>query len=184
MSSRSPTSMISTRCAEQSDIFQAIRRHGRPTLIIVKTQIGWGAPEQAVGTAAAHGAPLGPEESRPRRPLTAQPRGQRLPRCPKSAGTFQDGVGTHGPGGKGVVAGEVRRIQGQVRQRGRPNWNDLLAGEAAPRAGTPIFKTFEADAKGMASRASLGKVSQPGCRKPALASGRIGRPGSLDQSNL
>jgi len=35
---------------------------GRPSLIAMKTVIGFGAPEKA-GTAAAHGAPLGPEEA-------------------------------------------------------------------------------------------------------------------------
>jgi len=34
---------------------------GRPTLICCKTTIGWGAPTKQ-GTAATHGAPLGPEE--------------------------------------------------------------------------------------------------------------------------
>ena len=35
----------------------------KPTLVIVKTQIAYGAPN-AVGTAGAHGAPLGDEEIR------------------------------------------------------------------------------------------------------------------------
>ena len=37
-------------------------RSGRPTLIACRTIIGFGAPTKA-GTAAAHGAPLGPEEA-------------------------------------------------------------------------------------------------------------------------
>jgi transketolase len=37
------------------------RQSDRPTLIAAKTTIGFGAPKKA-GTAAAHGAPLGPEE--------------------------------------------------------------------------------------------------------------------------
>ena len=40
---------------------QAIAHKGQPTLIEVKTQIGYGSPNRQ-GTAAAHGAPLGTEE--------------------------------------------------------------------------------------------------------------------------
>jgi transketolase len=41
----------------------AARETERPTLIVVKTVIGYGSPHKQ-GTAEAHGAPLGPEEAR------------------------------------------------------------------------------------------------------------------------
>lgn len=41
----------------------AVREEDRPSLIVVKTTIGYGAPKKA-GTAAAHGAPLGAVEAR------------------------------------------------------------------------------------------------------------------------
>lgn len=44
------------------DALQKAKAHkGQPTLIEVKTQIGYGSPNRQ-GTSAAHGAPLGPEE--------------------------------------------------------------------------------------------------------------------------
>ncbi|RFU12372.1 transketolase [Rhodobacteraceae bacterium W635] len=43
-------------------IAEAKAETGRPTLIAMKTVIGFGAPTKA-GTAAAHGAPLGPKEA-------------------------------------------------------------------------------------------------------------------------
>ncbi len=47
--------------AIDSAISEAKEESGRPTLIIVKTTIGFGSPKKA-GTSAAHGSPLGVEE--------------------------------------------------------------------------------------------------------------------------
>jgi len=49
--------------ALESAIVEAHGESGRPSLIRVRSVIGWPAPTKA-GTAAAHGAPLGPDEVR------------------------------------------------------------------------------------------------------------------------
>lgn len=48
--------------AIQAAIAEAKQDHTRPTLIEVRTVIGYGSPNRA-GTSKAHGAPLGPEEA-------------------------------------------------------------------------------------------------------------------------
>ncbi len=127
----------------------------RPTLIKVRSVIGYGAPNKA-NSHDAHGAPLGEEEIR----LTKQAYG-----WPADAKFL-------------VPAEVVADFQAGVGQRGRKlgaDWNAALARYKAqypdlaaqlerierrelPEGWDADIQPFPADAKGMATRASSGKV--------------------------
>jgi len=129
----------------------------RPTLIIVKSVIGFGAPTKA-GSHAAHGAPLGPEE----------------------VGGAKEAYGWPAGDAFAVPAGVPERFAATLGQRGaaaRAAWQEAYAAAklAAPEAiaeldcllagGLPAgweaaIPSFPADAKGLASRVSSGQVLQ------------------------
>jgi len=129
--------------------------HDRPTLIIVRSHIGYGAPQKH-DTREAHGEPLGTEEAR----LAKEFYG-----CdPDKQFYVPDGVREHFKAHfvqRGAAAHEV--------------WNKMLAGYRAqypdlaeqidymqqrglPAGWDSALPTFPADAKGIATRDSSGKV--------------------------
>jgi transketolase len=127
----------------------------RPTLIIVRSVIAWGAPHKA-NTHGAHGAPLGEEEIRLTKAAYGWPEDQHFLVPEEVPAHFQKGIGQRGA-----------RLQAQ--------WTELRAryGEKFPELaqqldaiqyrGLPAnwdadIQPFPADAKGMASRSSSGKV--------------------------
>jgi transketolase len=126
-----------------------------PTLIIVDTQIGYGAPTKQ-GTSAAHGEPLGAEEIR----LTKRAYG-----WPEDA-TFlvPDGVREHFRAGIGARAGKLRAAwfaQFEDYQRQYPDLADQLfrmQHRQLPDGWDRDLPTFGSDPNGLASRDSSGKV--------------------------
>ncbi len=131
--------------------FQATK--GKPTLIVIRSEIAWGAPN-AVGTHGAHGAPLGAEEIS----LTKKAYG-----WPDEAFVVPDEVPEH-----------FAATLGQRGADASAEWNEKFksfkkkyASEAAqiemmlagklPEGWDKDLPTFSADAKGMATRASGGK---------------------------
>ena len=143
----------SRRLAEAFASFQSAR--SAPTLIIVDSQIGYGAPHKQ-NTAAAHGEPLGEEEARLAKRHYGWPEDARF--------LVPDGVRDHFDAGLGRRGRELRT-----------RWDALLAsyGEAFPDlanqlerilAGEPPpdwdidLPEFPADAKGLATRAAGAKA--------------------------
>ncbi|MBC7351647.1 MAG: transketolase, partial [Thermogutta sp.] len=127
----------------------------RPTLIIVKSIIAWGAPNKQ-NTHEAHGAPLGEEEIRLAKQFYGWPVDAKFLVPPEVLEHFRAGIGTRGP---------------QLREQ----WESLFAkyAESYPQEADEIRKiingelpkgwdrdipAFPADAKGLATRASSGKV--------------------------
>ena len=127
----------------------------RPTLIIVDSRIGWGAPTKE-DTSAAHGEPLGEEEIRGTKKF------YRWPEEPKFF--VPDGVMDHFTKGVGARGASMSK-----------DWNALFAAytKAFPKEAKEInqmetrklpddwaadLPVFPADAKGMATRISGGKV--------------------------
>jgi transketolase len=128
---------------------------GRPTLIILDSHIGYGAPHKH-DTAAAHGEPLGEEEVR------LAKRGYGWPEDAQFL--VPDGVREHFAAGIGARGATARR-----------RWTELFAAYSAkyPDLGSEIERmqhrelpsgwdrdlpVFPADAKGMAGRDASGKV--------------------------
>ena len=135
----------------------------RPTLIIVDSHIGYGAPNKQ-DTHAAHGEPLGEEEIRLTKRIYGWPEDAKF--------LVPDGVCEHFARrhrrarreAARRVDGAVRGVQGEVSRAGRPALPDA-APRSCPRAGTRTCPTFPADAKGMASRDVVGQgAERPGAR--------------------
>jgi transketolase len=128
---------------------------GRPTLVILDSHIGYGAPHKQ-DTAAAHGEPLGEEEIR------LAKRGYGWPEDAQFL--VPDGVHEHFAAGVGARGAEARK-----------RWEDLFAGYRAafPELATEMgqmqrrelpagwdqnLPVFPADPKGLAGRDASGQV--------------------------
>ena len=128
---------------------------GKPTFIILDSDIGYGSPNRQ-GTAAAHGEPLGDEEIR----LTKRAYG-----WPEDA-TFlvPDGVPEHFARGLGKRGAEARQAWTDLFAAYRSKFPDLAAEidqmqrRTLPAGWDRNLPVFPADAKGVAGREASGKV--------------------------
>ncbi|NJC34157.1 transketolase [Sphingomonas jejuensis] len=126
----------------------------RPTLVIVRSVIGWGSPR--AGSEKAHGEPLGPDNVR----------------ATKRAYGWPEDVDFHIPDG---VADHVRARMADRGAPGREAWDalrgryasahpelaaelDLLFADRLPDGWDADIPSFPADEKGIASRDASGKV--------------------------
>ena len=155
---------------------RAAKEDPRPSLIAVRTTIGFGSPRKQ-GTAKAHGEPLGEEE------LNAAKENLGWPLEPRF-----------------LIPGDVMEFYREAVERGRElemEWNTLLDSykKEYPEPGADLqrrldgelpeswdsgISAFAADAKGMATRASSGKVLNAlSSRLPEL----IGGSADLTPSN-
>ena len=142
-------------CAALAEAFEAFRKtDDRPTLIVVHSVIGWGSPR--AGTAKAHGEALGEDNVR----------------------TTKEAYGWDPDKHFFVPDGVAQAFNKAIADRGRPlreEWEAMFARykSAHPDLASQIehmlagtlpegwdadIPTFEADAKGIASRDSGGKV--------------------------
>ena len=132
-----------------------LQTNDRPTLIVVNSHIGYGSPHKQ-DTNAAHGEPLGEEEVRLSKKFYGWPEDAKFLVPDGVRENFQEGIGRRGHdlrekwtqafrayGEKYPdLAGQIRRMQHRELPDG---WDKNLP-------------TFPADAKGMATRESGGKV--------------------------
>ncbi len=127
----------------------------RPTLIVVRSVIAWGSPNKA-NTAGAHGAALGEDEVRLTKEAYGWPADETF-RVPEEVlAHFRDGIGARGKQAREAWQALFARYQQQ-----HPDLAQQL--ELIERGGLPDgwdadIETFEADAKGIATRSSSGKV--------------------------
>jgi transketolase len=127
----------------------------RPTLIIVHSQIAWGAPN-AQGTAGAHGAPLGEEEVRLAKKAYGWAEDQRFLVPDEVAAHFRDGIGARGA--RLRKDWDARFAEYRQKYPQEAEELDLIAAGRLPQGWDADLEPFPPDAKGMASRASSGKV--------------------------
>jgi len=142
---------------------------GRPTLIVLDSHIGWGAPHKQ-DTPAAHGEPLGEEEVRETKRAYGWPEDAQF--------LVPDGVKEHFAAGIGRRGAELRaewegRLAGYARQS-----PELAAEiEAAQRRELPQgwdadIPSFEPDEKGIATRKASNQVENAvAARLPWLLAG-------------
>jgi transketolase len=134
---------------------KVLKHEGSPTLIAVKSVIAYGAPNKA-GTADAHGAPLGAKEIAAAKATYGWPEEAQFSVPPAVLQHFEQTFGKRG-------------------QQAREDWVELFAkyekeypelaaelkliqSRGLPKGWREARPTFDADAKGVATRISGGKV--------------------------
>lgn len=132
-----------------------LSHEGSPTLIIVKSVIGYGAPTKA-NTAKAHGEPLGAEEIEKSKANYGWPTDAKFLVPPEVSENFQDTLGKRGA--------KLHREWGNLFKDYEKKHPELarelreMQKYKLPEGWDKDVPTFPADAKGMATRASSGKV--------------------------
>jgi transketolase len=141
----------------------------RPTLIIVKSVIAYGAPNKH-NTHGAHGAPLGDEEVKLTKEAYGWPADQKFLVPDEVLANFRANIGARGKQTREKwesLRGEyAKQFPEQAKEL------DLIQRGQLPDGWDADMKPFPADAKGMATRASSGKVlNQIAKRLPWLVGG-------------
>jgi transketolase len=151
-----------TRVGDANDLemlargFQTFRaeRH-RPTLIIVDSHIGYGAPTKQ-GTAAAHGEPLGEQEIRAAKRFYGWPEDEHFLVPVEVYKNFSNGVGARGKAARDEWMELFERYRGEF-----PELADQLyrmQHRQLPDGWDTDIPEFPTDPKGLATRDSSGKV--------------------------
>jgi transketolase len=127
----------------------------RPTLVIVKSRIGWGSPNKE-GTSDAHGAPLGADEVRATKQAYHWP-GQEDFYVPEEVVRhFAEGIGARGEQLRAAWDAQYAAYAKQYPELAAQI--DLIRKGELPKGWDADIPSFPADAKGVASRVSSGKV--------------------------
>ncbi|MFV1965625.1 MAG: transketolase [Pirellulaceae bacterium] len=131
------------------------KTNDRPTLIAMRSIIGYGSPHKA-GSHAAHGAPLGEDEVRETKKVYGWPPEERF-RVPEGVPEhFAAGIGTRGKDQCETwhaQFGEYTQAHPELATQLKKIWAREL-----PDGWDKEIPTFEPDAKGLATRASSGQV--------------------------
>jgi transketolase len=155
------------RVVEAPETFR--RTDDRPTLIIVDSIIGYGAPHKQ-NTAAAHSDALGTEEVRLAKRFYGWPEDAQFLVPDGVYDRFRDGVGRRGQAlraaweaGFGAYRREYPEAADEIVR---------LLSDDLPRDWDADLRTFPADSKGLATREASGKVLNAiGARVPWLIGG-------------
>lgn len=133
------------------------KTNDRPTMIIVKSHIAWGAPNMQ-DTHEAHGAPLGEEEIRLTKQVYGWPENEKFHVPQEAASHFQSTILERSrsarEGWDAMFAEYKTKYPTEAKEI-----EQLLAREV-PEGWDSKLPEFPADAKGIASRASSGKALQ------------------------
>jgi transketolase len=150
--------------------FEQFRREvGRPTLIVVDSHIGYGAPHKQ-DTPAAHGEPLGEEEVREAKRFYGWPEDAEF--------LVPEGVKEHFAAGIGRRGAELRaEWEALVTDFGKENGDlvaeiDAMQRRELPRGWDADIPSFDADEKGIATRKASQKIENAiAARLPWLFAG-------------
>ncbi len=152
----------------------------KPTLIVVKSIIGYGAPNKQ-DTSGAHGSPLGDEEIA----LAKEAYGWAHDKFSIPEGVLDHFQATIGDRGAGAHSAWSQKYEAYCKQYPSESaeLKTMFAGEL-PEGWSDSLPEFDADAKGMASRASSGKVLNAVAAKiPNLIGGSADLAGSNKSNN-
>ncbi|MEN6495102.1 MAG: transketolase [Thermoguttaceae bacterium] len=127
----------------------------RPTLIIARSHIAWGAPN-AQDTHGAHGAPLGAEEIRLTKAAYGWPQDEHFLVPEEVRKHFAAGIGTRGRKAREAWLAKYAEYQKQFPEL--VEQLERMACRELPKDWDAEVKPFPADAKGTATRNSSGKV--------------------------
>jgi transketolase len=131
------------------------QKRQRPTLIIVRSVIGYGAPNKQ-NTHGAHGAPLGEDEIRLTKRAYGWPEDQHFLVPDEVRTLFAEGIQCRGRELHALWHAKFEAYAKQYPQLAE-QLRSIRHGQL-PAGWDADMKPFPADAKGMASRASSGKV--------------------------
>jgi transketolase len=131
------------------------RTDDRPTLIIVDSIIGYGAPHKE-NTAAAHSDPLGEEEARLAKRFYGWPEDAQFLVPDGVYDCFRDGIGRRGRALSEDWTKTFARYKNEHPQAAGEI--ELLLADELPADWDAGLPTFPADAKGVATRDASGKV--------------------------
>jgi transketolase len=127
----------------------------RPTMIIVHSEIGYGSPNKQ-GTSGAHGAPLGPDEVCLTKEAYGWPADESFLVPAEATGHFRQALAQRG--GQEREAWEASFAEyAEKYPELATQWRQMQADEL-PEGWDADIPTFDADAKGIASRSSSAKV--------------------------
>ena len=130
-------------------------KNDKPTLIIVRSHIGYGAPHKQ-DTHAAHGAPLGEDEIKLAKKFYGWPEDAKFLVPDEVLKNFRGGIGRRG-------RAEHKKWQASFEQYAvahpelAAEWQTIQDGKL-PEGWDQDVPNFPADAKGLATRVSSGKV--------------------------
>ena len=127
----------------------------RPTLIIVKSVIGYGAPNKQ-GTPKAHSDALGPDEVKGAKRAYGWPEDAQFLVPDGVLENFRDGIGKRGAALHAAWQGLL--TQAKEADAGHAEDLDALLEGRLPEGWDRDIPVFEPDAKGLATRESSGKV--------------------------
>ncbi|MFY2560493.1 transketolase [Corallococcus terminator] len=150
---RVPDANDLTVLGESLHAFKTLR--GKPTLIIVTTQIAYGAPKLQ-GSSKAHGEPLGDEEIKGTKRNYGWPEDAKFLVPEGVRERFQDRMGARGK--KLREEWDARFVEYQKQFPELADELTRMQRREAPKGWDSELPTFPADAKGMATRESSGKV--------------------------
>src|SRR5271157_1744338 len=140
-----------------------------PTLIIVRSVIAYGAPNKH-NTHGAHGSPLGEEEIRLTKRAYGWPEEQKFLVPEEVLAHFRANLGARGQGLRQAWETRYAEYARQFPEQAREF--DLIQRHELPAGWDAEIAPFAADAKGLATRASSGKVlNQIAKRLPWLLGG-------------
>jgi transketolase len=134
---------------------EAVGEIGRPTLIIVESHIGYGAPHKQ-DTREAHGEPLGEDEVRAAKRFYGWPEDAKFLVPPGVYEHFAHGVGARGAALNATWKSMLKSYAEAYPELARDF--ELMQQRALPPDWEKSIPTFPADEKGLASRDSSGKV--------------------------
>jgi len=140
----------------------AARERSRPTLIIVESHIGYGAPHKQ-DSAEAHGEPLGDDEVRLTKKFYGWPEDAQFLVPEGVYQHFAEGIGTRGA----AKHREWRELLTRYRAShpDLANQFDAVQKRDLPAGWDQAIPTFPADPKGMASRDASGAVENAIARR-------------------
>ncbi|PTB22474.1 transketolase [Trinickia symbiotica] len=126
-----------------------------PTLIVVKSVIAWGAPNKQ-DTAAAHGEALGEEEVALAKRAYGWPEDKTFYVPDEVPRRFAEGIGARGAQARRDWEAKRKEYEGRYPELARELAR--IESHTLPEGWDANIPVFEPDAKGVATRASSGKV--------------------------
>ena len=152
----------------------------KPTLIIVKSIIGYGAPNKQ-DTSGAHGSPLGDAEIA----LAKEHYGWTAEKFHVPSEVYEDFRSNLGARGSEAYAAWAEKYEAYKKEFAKEAAElDGLHSDTLPDGWKDALPVFDADEKGMASRVSSGKVLNAACKAiPWFIGGSADLAGSNKSNN-